>query len=139
MKEIGTSIRVIDQPTIAGLALEAEHSPRKRSHLLLHSGPDDQVQRLLIVLQPGSYVRPHRHSEQWEVLILLRGRGQLLQFSENGALLCCSEVSVAAPIVQIPTGVSSATSYSDLRWHVPACNSEATTTLGASLSISSTI
>jgi cupin fold WbuC family metalloprotein len=104
MKEIESSIQIVDQPTISRLALEAEQSTRKRSHLLLHSGPNDQVQRLLIVLQPGSYVRPHHHSEQWEVLILLRGRGQLLQFSRNGELLCRSEMSVAAPVVQIPTG-----------------------------------
>jgi cupin fold WbuC family metalloprotein len=104
MKEADAPIQVIDQLTIARLALEAEHSARKRSHLLLHSGPNDQVQRLLIVLQPGSYVRPHHHSEQWEVLILLRGQGQLLQFSENGEMLCRSEMCVAAPVVQIPTG-----------------------------------
>ena len=104
MKEIEASIQVVDQPTISRLALEAENSPRKRSHLLLHSGPNDQVQRLFIVLQPGSYVRPHQHSEQWEVLILLRGRGQLLQFNANGELLCRSEMSVAAPVVQIPIG-----------------------------------
>jgi cupin fold WbuC family metalloprotein len=104
IKQADVSIQVVDQPTISRLALEAEHSPRKRSHLLLHSGPNDQVQRLLIVLQPGSYVRPHHHSEQWEVLILLRGRGQLLQFSGNGELLCRTEMGVAAPVVQIPAG-----------------------------------
>jgi cupin fold WbuC family metalloprotein len=41
---------------------------------------------------------------KWEVLILLRGRGQLLQFSGNGELLYRGEMSVAAPVVQIPTG-----------------------------------
>jgi cupin fold WbuC family metalloprotein len=104
MKQPDASIQVVDKPTISRLALEAEHSPRKRSHLLLHSGPNDQVQRLLIVLQPGSYIRPHHHSEQWEILILLRGRGQLLQFGGNAELLCRSEMSVAAPVGQIPTG-----------------------------------
>jgi cupin fold WbuC family metalloprotein len=59
MKQTAASIQVVDQPTISRLALEAEQSARKRSHLLLHAGPNDQVQPLLIVLQLGSYVRPH--------------------------------------------------------------------------------
>ena len=63
---------------IAGMALEAAKNERKRVHLLLHSGHDDQVQRLLIVMQPGTYVRPHHHSLQWEMLILLKGGGELL-------------------------------------------------------------
>jgi cupin fold WbuC family metalloprotein len=104
MKERGAPIRVIDDPAIAELARQAEESPRKRSHLLLHSGPDDQVQRLVIVLQPGSYVRPHHHSEQWEVLVLLQGRGQVLEFSEAGQLVSRTDMSTTAPIAQISRG-----------------------------------
>jgi len=32
---------------------------RRRSHMLLHADHQDQVQRLLIALEPNSYVRPH--------------------------------------------------------------------------------
>ena len=35
MKQPDASIQVVHKPTISRLALEAEHSPRKRSHLLL--------------------------------------------------------------------------------------------------------
>jgi cupin fold WbuC family metalloprotein len=106
-KEAGTSMserafQIVDHLRVDLLAREAEASQRKRAHLLLHSGPDDQVQRLLIALQPGTYVRPHHHSEQWEMLILLSGRADLLGFSLGGQLLDRYELSTAAPVAQIP-------------------------------------
>jgi cupin fold WbuC family metalloprotein len=73
-----SEFQIIDHLKVAELVRQAEASERKRSHLLLHAGHDDQVQRLLIALQPGTYVRPHHHSEQWEMLILLSGRAHLL-------------------------------------------------------------
>jgi hypothetical protein len=36
--------------------------PRGRAPFLLHAGADDR--RLMIAAQPGTYVRPHRPSEQ---------------------------------------------------------------------------
>jgi cupin fold WbuC family metalloprotein len=94
----------ISRETIAGMALEAANNERKRVHLLLHGGHDDQVQRLLIVMQPGTYVRPHHHSLQWEMLVLLRGRGELLKFSRDGAIVGRNDMSADAPVVQIPVG-----------------------------------
>ena len=94
----------ISRETIAALALQAAESERKRAHLLLHAGHDDQVQRLVIVMQPGTYVRPHHHSLQWEMLILLGGRGEVLRFGEDGKLLGRVEMSAGAPVVQIPMG-----------------------------------
>ena len=90
--------------TIAALALQAAKSERKRAHLLLHAGHEDQVQRLVIAMQPGTYVRPHHHSLQWEMLILLTGGGEVLRFSEDGKLLGRIEMNAGAPVVQIPMG-----------------------------------
>jgi cupin fold WbuC family metalloprotein len=94
----------ISREMIAGMALEAAKNERKRVHLLLHSGHDDQVQRLLIVMQPGTYVRPHHHSLQWEMLILLTGGGELLEFSEDGAVVRRIEMAAPVPLVQISVG-----------------------------------
>ena len=57
--------RPITEPELAQLADAAAASTRRRSHILLHADHQDQVQRLLIALEPDSYVRPHVHSEQW--------------------------------------------------------------------------
>lgn len=99
------NLKIIDNNTLAGLIEDSKASERKRSHLLLHSGHDDQVQRLLIALQPGTYVRPHHHSDQWEMLVLLRGSGRLLSFNEDGRVLSWLEMNKASPIAQIPIGV----------------------------------
>jgi cupin fold WbuC family metalloprotein len=104
VKQDEGQIQLVDHHAIADLARQAKNSPRKRSHLLLHAGHDDQVQRLLIVLQLGSYVRPHHHPQQWEVLVTLRGRGHLLSFNESGRLLDRLEMSGSSPVAQIPIG-----------------------------------
>jgi cupin fold WbuC family metalloprotein len=97
-------VQVIDRSQIEGLAMQATAVPRKRAHLLLHDGPADPVQRLLIALQPNSYVRPHHHSRQWEMLILQQGRGALLIFDDNARLVDRIELSSSTPVVQIPIG-----------------------------------
>src|SRR5437870_13315661 len=98
----------IDQPQhiceqqLAELLREAAKSARRRSHLLLHADQQDQVQRLLIALQPDSYIRPHIHSQQWEMLLLLCGRLDVLVLSADAEIVQRFAMSVAEPIVQIP-------------------------------------
>ena len=87
---------------IAALLAEAKANARRRSHLLLHAGHDDQVQRLLIALEPGSYVRPHRHSQQWEMLVLHRGCLDVLAFAPDGVLLARHRLDRSTPVIQIP-------------------------------------
>jgi cupin fold WbuC family metalloprotein len=98
-------IQVVDQRKIQELASQALAVPRKRAHLLLHDGPTDAVQRLMIVLQPSTYVRPHHHSRQWEMLVLKQGRGDLLIFDGSARLIKRIELSSSASVVQIPIGV----------------------------------
>lgn len=89
---------------IASLLAESRASPRRRAHLLLHAGHADPVQRLLIALQPGTYVRPHRHSEQWEMLALHRGRADIFAFADDGAVRGRHPLRPGAPVIQIPMG-----------------------------------
>lgn len=79
-------IENIDRADIETLLAEAVISPRLRSHRLLHAGPDDTTQRLVIAAANGTYIRPHIHREQWEMLILLSGSGSVLQFSPSGEI-----------------------------------------------------
>jgi cupin fold WbuC family metalloprotein len=99
------NVQIVDHRQIAELATRARAVPRKRTHLLLHEGPADPVQRLIIVLQPNTYVRPHHHSRQWEMLVLQQGRGNLLIFDGGARLTDRIELSPRSFVVQIPTGV----------------------------------
>ena len=47
------NVQIVNDQQIAELATRAGAVPRKRAHLLLHEGPADPVQRLIIVLPLG--------------------------------------------------------------------------------------
>lgn len=68
-------IRLIDQSLFADLASAARQAPRRRLHRNFH--PDDAypAHRLLIAIEPDSYVPPHRHlnPDKDETLLVLRG------------------------------------------------------------------
>jgi cupin fold WbuC family metalloprotein len=65
----------------------SRESPRKRVILPLHQGPEDVLQRMLNFLQPGSYIRPHRHaSDRAESLIVLSGTLLYLTFDDQGSV-----------------------------------------------------
>jgi cupin fold WbuC family metalloprotein len=96
------ALQLVDAIQLRQLTEQAAAAPRKRSHLLLHAGPDDQVQRLLISAQPDTYVRPHHHSRQWEMLILQRGCVDILIFDDNGKVQSRNTLDRMTPIAQIP-------------------------------------
>ncbi|MDA8099995.1 MAG: WbuC family cupin fold metalloprotein [Nitrospiraceae bacterium] len=79
-------MRLIDDILLSGLSGQADASPRKRMNHNFHETPEDPVQRLLNAVEPGTYIRPHRHSDPatWEVLLLVRGSAVLLVFDGNG-------------------------------------------------------
>lgn len=112
-------LTALDPTRIEELLGEATRSPRRRSHVLLHAGPDDQVQRLLIACCPDTYVRPHKHSQQWEMLLVLEGRLDLLLLDEAGHALERRVLTRTAPVVQIPAGV----------WHACVVQAERTLVL----------
>lgn len=94
------------------LATAARNADRKRSHLLLHDSHADSVQRLLVFFRQGSYIQPHRHSSQWEMIVPLDGAIGLLLFSGDGAVTRRVELRPGdTPILEIPAGV----------WHTLFC------------------
>ncbi len=76
----------IDQNLIAGLAGKASNSQRKRINLNFHKEASDPLQRLLNVMQPGTYLQPHKHEnpDKREVFIALTGKFLAVEFDEFG-------------------------------------------------------
>lgn len=95
---------LLDARRLDDLCEAAHNSDRRRAHLLLHSGHQDQVQRLVIAVEPGTYVRAHKHSEQWEMLVLLRGIVDVLLLSDGSELQQRATLMPASPVIQIPMG-----------------------------------
>ena len=97
-----SELQLVCAADFSDLTAQSSAAPRKRSHLLLHAGPDDQVQRLVIAAQPGTYVRPHQHEAQWEMLALQNGCKDIVTFDADGTVLSRITLSRTSPIVQIP-------------------------------------
>lgn len=64
-------------------------SPRKRIILPIHRKQDAIVQRMINFLQPGTYIRPHKHplADATETLVLLKGAILFSTYDDNGNMI----------------------------------------------------
>ena len=81
-------MKIVSSTQLESLFLQAELSPRKRTHLNLHTSFDDKVQRLYIAMIKGSYVEPHYHElpHQWEMFFVLQGVIHLIIYNADGSV-----------------------------------------------------
>jgi cupin fold WbuC family metalloprotein len=79
-------MKPIDNTLFNNLCSQADEVPRRRAHHLIHDSRAESVQRMLIALQPGTYLRPHRHLDppKWELLLVLKGAAAWLGFDDEG-------------------------------------------------------
>jgi len=79
-------VKIFDPNYLNGLTAEAFANPRKRQHRNIHASYEDPCQRLFNAIEPGSYIRPHRHASdpRDELLIAVRGLMALVTFDELG-------------------------------------------------------
>jgi len=100
----------IDLALLRDTANEARQSPRRRKNANFH--PDDAfpAHRLINAMQPGSYVRPHRHLDKSkdETIIALHGRFGYLSFDTRGNIIEAIELKPSGEIlgVDIPHGTT---------------------------------
>ena len=102
-------MKVIDTSMLSGLTDAAQSAARKRTNLNFHQSSDEAVQRLLIAMEPGSYVRPHRHldARKWELFIVLQGELVALFFDDLGRVEQRLQLSSSGSVrgFEIPPGV----------------------------------
>jgi len=79
-------VAVINDDLVRRKASDARRSERQREIHVFHEGDPDPLQRMLNALQPGSYIRPHRHLHppKAESIILLQGVLGYASFGEDG-------------------------------------------------------
>lgn len=102
-------IKRLDQSMMLALVESARQSPRRRVHRNFH--PDDvyPAHRLMIAIEPDSYVPPHRHlnPSKDETLLVLRGSLGVVFFDADGEaedqVALCAGGEVLG--VDIPHGV----------------------------------
>ena len=104
----GNMMKLVDNESLDVLTKKARESARKRMNLNLHDDPGDPVQRLCNAIEPGTYIRPHRHTNPgtMEVFLMLRGSAVLLLFHDDGKVRERVELSATGPVIaaEIPQG-----------------------------------
>jgi cupin fold WbuC family metalloprotein len=82
-------MKIFDSQYLDDLTGQACDSPRLRQHQNIHKSYQDASQRLFNAIEPGSYIRPHRHTSdpREELLIAVRGLMALVTFDGEGSVL----------------------------------------------------
>ena len=89
-------MRTFDQTLLDRLSAEAADNPRLRKNLNIHPSDESCCHRLFNAIEPGSYIRPHRHLDKSkdETFVIIRGRLGVILFDDSGNIV---EQVVLAP------------------------------------------
>lgn len=100
---------LLDQSLFNALLEAAAQSPRRRAFKNLHQDFAEPVQRVVIAIQPDSYVPPHRHVEahQWELFVVLAGSIDFCQFDDAGLLTARNTLTAGSALtgLELAAGV----------------------------------
>ena len=76
---------LINKDLLDSLTTQAKASPRLRMHYDLRDSADDESQRMLNAIEPGTVIPIHRHNTTSEDVIILRGRGLEVFYNDDGS------------------------------------------------------
>ena len=65
---------IVDKKLMDDLSAQAKANPRLRQAFDLRTTPEDQSQRILNAVEPGTILPIHRHRGSTETIIVLRGK-----------------------------------------------------------------
>ena len=104
---------IIDTNLLDALTEQAKASPKLRMNLDLRNTPDDQSQRMLNALEPGTVMPIHRHQNTSETVVMLRGKVKWLYYNDKGELTDTILVEAGGDIcgLSVPKG----------QWHSLEC------------------
>ena len=74
----------ITQVVLDQLTEQAKASPRLRMNMDLRNSADDQSQRMLNAIEPGSPLPIHRHRKTSETVVCLRGHLREIFYNDKG-------------------------------------------------------
>ena len=75
---------VIDSKILDELSAQAKVNPRLRQAMDLRNSPEDQSQRMLNALEPGTILPIHRHRGSSETVVIVRGKIQWVFYDNEG-------------------------------------------------------
>lgn len=90
---------IIDNQLLDTLSSQAKASPRLRQAYDLRNTPEDNSQRMLNALEPGTVMPIHRHRKSSETICMVRGKMIMRFYDDNG--------NVTDEFVMAPTSLHS--------------------------------
>ena len=95
---------IIDQHILDDLTARAKASPRLRMNFDLRNSPEDQSQRMLNAIEPGTVLPIHRHRTSSETVVCLRGHFVEYFYDADGHLTDTIDMVPGGLLVNIPAG-----------------------------------
>ena len=95
---------IITDKILDELSDKAKASPRLRLGMDLRNTPEDQSQRMLNALEPGTVMPIHRHKSTSETCVCLRGHFEEFFYDENGNLTDTIDTVPGGTVLNIEAG-----------------------------------
>lgn len=113
---------LIDNKILDELSAQAKASPRLRMAFDLRNTPEDNSQRMVNALEPGTELPIHRHRKTSETIACLRGR-LIIEFYDELERICMESVELS------PNGSVVAANVPAGQWHTLHCMESGTVLL----------
>lgn len=112
---------IVDKALLDELCLKAKDNPRLRQSLDLRNSSEDQSQRMLNALEPGTVMPIHRHKDSSETCVCIRGHFEEYFYDEEGNLTDTIDMVPGGVVLNIEAG----------QWHSLKCLESGTVLLEA--------
>lgn len=112
---------IIDEHILDSLTELAKANPRLRHSMDLRNSADDQSQRMLNALEPGTVMPIHRHKDSSETCICIRGHFEEYFYDKQGNLTDTIDMVPGGIVLNIEKG----------QWHSLKCLESGTVLLEA--------
>ena len=112
---------IITKDLLDELSAKAKENPRLRCNLDMRNSADDQSQRMLNALEPGTVMPIHRHNGSSETCICIRGHFEEYFYDEDGNLTDTIDMVPGGVVLNIEKG----------QWHSLKCLESGTVLLEA--------
>lgn len=97
------NVTLINAELMGSVLRMSQESPRKRIIFPFHKSDEANPHRMLNAIQPGSYIRPHRHHlpPKTETMIVLQGAIAFLTFDDLGEITDATVLSSRSGIIGV--------------------------------------
>jgi cupin fold WbuC family metalloprotein len=83
---VAGALPVLDRADVDALKAVVDRSTFKRTRICVHEGTDDPLQEMFIVQLRATYIRPHKHLDKVESLLVLEGEADAVFFDDGGEI-----------------------------------------------------